>query len=407
MLKGKHILLGVAGGIACYKTAALASALVKQHAAVQVLMTENATRFITPFTFEQLTGNQVLTDLFSPHNQSCIAHIAAAEQADFALIAPATANILAKLANGIADDILTTTLLACDCPKAAAPSMNTKMYENPVTQDNLSKLRKYGWEIIEPLTGRLACGTIGTGKMPEPEQLLEVCLHGAAHTKDMVGKHVLVTAGPTCEAIDPVRYITNHSSGKMGYAIAKAAVQRGAAVTMVSGKTELSKPMYLRTIDALSAEDMHREVLRAAEDADIIIMAAAVADYRPIDVATQKMKKSDDDLTLHLFRTEDILAELGKRKKRGQFLCGFSMETEHLIENSRRKLVRKNLDLIAANQLNQKDCGFRTDTNQFTLIREQEIKTLPLMSKEAAAHALLDEILRQQENATSAISESS
>lgn len=393
MLRGKTVVLGVTGGIACYKAASLASALVKQHANVQVLMTENATRFISPITFEQLTGNKVLVDTFDRSFQHSVAHVSVADRADFVLIAPATANVLAKLAHGLADDMLTTTVLACNCPKAAAPAMNTKMYENPVTQDNIAALRRYGWEIVEPASGRLACGAVGKGKLPEPEQLLEVCLHQLAHSKDMIGKRVLVTAGPTREALDPVRYLTNHSSGRMGYAIAKAASSRGAEVTLVSGPTALPRPGYVEVVDVVSAQDMYAAVTDRADQMDIIIKAAAVADYRPANIADQKMKKSDDELSIPLERTKDILAELGARKQPGQFLCGFSMETEHLLENSQKKLVKKHLDLIAANNVKVEGAGFGVDTNVLTLISPDGVRKLPLLSKDEAANALLDEIL--------------
>ena len=393
MLRGKTVVLGVTGGIACYKAASLASALVKQHANVQVLMTENATRFISPITFEQLTGNKVLADTFDRSFQHSVAHVSVADQADFVLIAPATANVLAKLAHGLADDMLTTTVLACNCPKAAAPAMNTKMYENPVTQDNIAALRRYGWEIVEPASGRLACGAVGKGKLPEPEQLLEVCLHQLTHSKDMIGKRVLVTAGPTREALDPVRYLTNHSSGRMGYAIAKAASSRGAEVTLVSGPTALPRPGYVEVVDVVSAQDMYAAVTDRADEMDIIIKAAAVADYRPANIADQKMKKSDDELSIPLERTKDILAELGARKRPGQFLCGFSMETEHLLENSQKKLVKKHLDLIAANNVKVEGAGFGVDTNVLTLISPDGVRKLPLLSKDEAANALLDEIL--------------
>ena len=392
MLRGKTVVLGVTGGIACYKAASLASALVKQHANVQVLMTENATRFISPITFEQLTGNKVLVDTFDRSFQHSVAHVSVADRADFVLIAPATANVLAKLAHGLADDMLTTTVLACNCPKAAAPAMNTKMYENPVTQDNIAALRRYGWEIVEPASGRLACGAVGKGKLPEPEQLLEVCLHQLAHSKDMIGKRVLVTAGPTREALDPVRYLTNHSSGRMGYAIAKAASSRGAEVTLVSGPTALPRPGYVEVVDVVSAQDMYAAVTDRADEMDIIIKAAAVADYRPANIADQKMKKSDDELSIPLERTKDILAELGARKRPGQFLCGFSMETEHLLENSQKKLVKKHLDLIAANNVKVEGAGFGVDTNVLTLISPDGVRKLPLLSKDEAANALLDEI---------------
>jgi phosphopantothenoylcysteine decarboxylase/phosphopantothenate--cysteine ligase len=393
MLTGKTIVLGVTGGIACYKAAALASALVKLHADVQVIMTENATQFVTPITFEQLTGNKALVDTFDRNFRFDVGHVAIADKADLVLVAPATANVLAKLAHGLADDMLTTTILACNCPKAAAPAMNTKMYENPVTQDNLQTLRRYGWEIVEPASGRLACGAVGKGKLPEPEALVEVCLHTLAHEKDMAGKRVLVTAGPTQEAIDPVRYLTNHSTGKMGYAIAKAASRRGAAVTLVSGPVDLQRPAYMDVVDVTSAQDMYQAVMARAAQADIIIKAAAVADYRPAAVAENKVKKSDSDLSLALTRTEDILAQLGAQKRPGQFLCGFSMETENMVENSQRKLKKKNLDMIAANNLKVTGAGFGVDTNILTLITPAGATELPLLSKDQAANALLDAIL--------------
>ena len=393
MLKGKHIVLGVTGGIACYKACELASLLVKQHADVQVIMTENATKFVTPITFEQLTGNKALTDTFDRNFVHSVEHIAVADKADMVIIAPATANIIAKLAHGIADDMLTTTVLACRCPKAIAPSMNTGMLENPVTQDNIETLRHYGWEIIEPDSGRLACGAVGKGKLPTPERLLESVLHTAAHEKDMTGMKVLVTAGPTREALDPVRYLTNHSSGKMGYAIAKAASRRGADVTLVSGKTNLTKPAYVNVVDITTAQDMYDAVMAEAGSADIIIKAAAVADYRPASVSDNKIKKTDGDMSIPLERTKDILKTLGENKKDGQFLCGFSMETENMIENSRAKLAKKNLDMIAANNVKVDGAGFGVDTNILTLITEDDQKQLPIMSKDEAANALLDEIL--------------
>lgn len=395
MLNGKTIVLGVTGGIACFKAAALASMLKKQRADVQVIMTENATKFVTPLTFEQLTGNKALVDTFDRNFVHSVEHIAVADRADFVLIAPATANVIAKLAHGLADDMLTTTVLACRCKKAIAPAMNTGMYENPVTQDNIETLRHYGWEIVDPATGRLACGTSGKGRLPEPEDLLEVCLHALSHEKDMTGKRVLVTAGPTQEAIDPVRYLTNHSSGRMGYAIANAAARRGAIVTLVSGPTALKKPAYVNTVDVVTAEDMFEAVMQYAPESDIIIKAAAVADYRPATVADNKLKKSDDALSIPLERTKDILGTLGKEKRKGQFLCGFSMETEHMLENSRAKLEKKNLDMIAANNVKEAGAGFQVDTNILTLITNDGETALPLMSKDAAADALLDAILKR------------
>jgi phosphopantothenoylcysteine decarboxylase/phosphopantothenate--cysteine ligase len=392
MLKGKTVVLGVTGGIACYKACELASLLVKQHADVQVIMTENACKLVTPVTFEQLTGNKALTDTFDRNFVHSVEHISVATRADMVIIAPATANIVAKLAHGIADDMLTTTVLACTCPKAIAPSMNTAMFENPVTQDNIKTLAGYGWEVIDPDSGRLACGAVGKGKLPSPERLLEACIHTLAHEKDMTGKKVLVTAGPTREALDPVRFLTNHSTGKMGYAIAKAAAGRGAEVTLVSGKVDLPKPSYVNTVDIVSAQDMYDAVMKYAGNADIIIKAAAVADYRPATVADNKIKKKDGDMSIPLERTTDILKELGQKKKDGQFLCGFSMETENMIENSRAKLTKKNLDMIAANNVKVEGAGFGTDTNVLTLITADSMTELPIMSKAEAADKLLDEI---------------
>ncbi len=396
MLKGKNILLGVTGGIACYKACELTSLLVKQHANVQVIMTENATKFVTPITFEQLSGNKALVDTFDRNFVHSVEHISVADKTDMVIIAPATANVIAKLANGLADDMLTTTVLACRCPKAIAPAMNTAMYENPVTQDNIAKLVHYGWEIIEPASGRLACGAVGKGKLPDPQRLLEAVLHTAAHEKDMEGLNVLVTAGPTREALDPVRYLTNHSSGKMGYAIANAAANRGANVTLVSGPTNLAKPSYMDVVDIESAKDMYEAVSSRSDKMDIIIKAAAVADYRPATVADNKIKKSDDDLSIPLERTTDILKTLGADKKPGQFLCGFSMETENMLENSKAKLTKKNLDMIAANNVKVDGAGFGVDTNVLTLITQDDVKELPLMSKTQAADALLDEILKRR-----------
>ena len=393
MLRGKTVVLGVSGGIACYKAAALASMLVKQHADVQVLMTENATRFVTEITFEQLTGNKALVDTFDRNFVHSVEHVAVADRADFVLIAPATANVIAKLAHGIADDMLTTTVLACRCPKAIAPAMNTAMYENPVTQDNLETLRRYGWEVIEPGSGHLACGAEGKGRLPEPEELLETCLHAAAHEKDMAGRRVLVTAGPTREPLDPVRYLTNRSSGRMGYAVAKAAARRGAEVTLVSGPVSLPKPGYMRVVYVESAQDMYDAVTGLAQGADIVVKAAAVADYRPETVSENKIKKSDREMAIPLARTKDILAALGKNRREGQFLCGFSMETENLLENSRAKLKKKGLDMIAANNVRVPGAGFGVETNVLTLITKDGETELPLMSKDAAADALLDAIL--------------
>lgn len=399
MLQGKTVVLGVTGGIAAYKMPNLASALVKLGCNVQVLMTQNATQFITAVTFETLTGNKALVDTFDRNFSFQVEHIAVADQADLVMIAPATANVIAKLAHGLADDMLTTTVLACNCPKIVVPAMNTKMYENPVTQDNLNLLRHYGWEVVEPASGYLACGAVGKGKLPEPEVLLQVILHYLAHEKDMVGKKVLVTAGPTQEALDPVRYLTNHSSGKMGYAIAQAAARRGAQVTLVSGPVALKRLPYVETVDVVSAQEMFEAVAARAAEQDILIKAAAVADYRPMMVAEDKMKKSDDALSIPLERTQDILGWLGQHRRPGQFLCGFSMETQNMVENSRKKLEKKQVDMIAANNLKVEGAGFGVDTNLLTLITKDGLDELPLVSKEAAADLLLDRILKRMEEA--------
>lgn len=393
MLKGKTLILGVSGSIAAYKAANLASLLIKQQSDVHVLMTANATEFISPLTFETLTNNKVPLDTFDRNFQYSTEHIALAKRADLVVIAPATANVIAKLANGIADDMLTTTVLACCCKKIIAPAMNTAMYENPVTQQNIARLRGFGWEFITPASGRLACGDIGLGKMPEPDQLIETILMELAYEKDMEGLKVLVTAGPTIEAIDPVRYITNHSSGKMGYAIARAAAQRGAYVTLVSGKTSLDPPIGADIVNVTSAEDMFTAVTSRSADQDIIIKAAAVADYRPAVTAHDKMKKKGDDLTISLTRTKDILKYLGEHRKEGQFLCGFSMETQNLIENSKKKLLSKKIDMIACNSLKEEGAGFAVDTNLLTIITADDEIPFPLMTKEETAHRLLDTIL--------------
>ena len=394
MLRGKTVLLGVTGGIAAYKAAALASALVKQHAAVEVVMTENATKFVTPLTFEQLTGRRTMVDTFDRNFSHQVEHISLAERTDLVLIAPATANVCAKLAHGLADDMLTTTVLACRCPKLIAPAMNTNMYENPVTQDNLDILRKYGWEVIEPASGRLACGAVGKGKMPEPEDLMQYVLRYLAFEKDMAGKKVLVTAGPTQESLDPVRYLTNHSTGKMGYAIAKMAMLRGAEVTLVSGPTALPHPPFVQVIPVRSAGDMFEAVAANGAQADIIIKAAAVADYTPAHYADDKMKKKDDDLSIPLMRTQDILKYLGENRVPGQIICGFSMETQNMLENSRQKLEKKNVDMICANNLKQAGAGFGVDTNVITMITKEETVELPLLSKEQAANAILDQCMK-------------
>ena len=399
MLQGKTVVLGVTGGIAAYKMPNLASALVKLGCNVQVLMTQNATQFITAVTFETLTGNKALVDTFDRNFSFQVEHIAVADQADLVMIAPATANVIAKLAHGLADDMLTTTVLACNCPKIVVPAMNTKMYENPVTQDNLNTLRRYGWEVVEPASGYLACGAVGKGKLPEPEVLLQVILHDLAHEKDMMGKKVLVTAGPTQEALDPVRYLTNHSSGKMGYAIAQAAARRGAQVTLVSGPVALKRLPYVETVDVVSAQEMFEAVAVRAAEQDILIKAAAVADYRPMMVAEDKMKKSDDALSIPLERTQDILGWLGQHRRPGQFLCGFSMETQNMVENSRKKLEKKQVDMIAANNLKVEGAGYGVDTNLLTLITKDGLDELPLVTKEEAADLLLDRILKRMEEA--------
>lgn len=396
MLEGKHIILGVTGSIAAYKTAALASMLKKQKADVTVILTKNATNFINPITFEELTGNKCLVDTFDRNFQHSVEHISLARWADVFLIAPASANVIAKAAHGLADDMLTTTFLACECPKIVAPAMNTRMYRNPITQDNLALLRKYQTEVIKPAKGYLACGDVGEGKMPEPALLFEY-LAKALTPKDMAGKKVLVTAGPTREKIDPVRYITNHSTGKMGYAIARAAMLRGAEVTLVTGKTELAPPIQVDTVNITSAAEMAEEVKKRAGEQDIIIKAAAVADYRPLHTSDEKIKKTGDEMSIALERTEDILGYLGAHKREGQFLCGFSMETENMEENSRRKLRKKNLDLIVANNLKQTGAGFGTDTNIVTLMSEADTVQLPLMSKEEVADRLLTYIMEHKE----------
>lgn len=394
MLKGKTVLLGVSGGIAAYKAAALASALVKQHAAVEVVMTKNATEFITPLTFEQLTGRRVMVDTFDRNFSHQVEHIALAERTDLVIVAPATANVCAKFAHGLADDMLTTTVLACRCPKLIAPAMNTNMFENPVTQDNLKILEHYGWEIIPPASGRLACGAVGKGKLPEPEVLLDYVMRFLAMPHDLEGKRVLVTAGPTQEALDPVRYLTNHSSGKMGCAIAKMAMLRGADVTLVCGPLSVTPPAFVKTVNVVSAQDMFDAVTSLAPKADLIFKAAAVADYTPAEYNDQKMKKSDNDLSIPLKRTQDILKYLGEHRTDGQVICGFSMETQNMIENSKRKLQSKNIDMICANNLKTEGAGFGVDTNVITVITESEVKELPLQSKESAANAILDESLK-------------
>ncbi len=395
MLQGKHIVLGVTGSIAAYKIASLASMLKKQSADITVIMTPNATNFINPITFETLTGNKCLIDTFDRNFQYSVEHVSLAKQTDVFMIAPASANVIAKAAHGIADDMLTTTLLACDCPKIIAPAMNTRMYQNPIVQDNMKLLESYGMEVITPAVGYLACGDTGEGKMPEPELLYEYILK-ALQPKDMKGLKVLVTAGPTREKLDPVRYISNHSSGKMGYSIARSAMMRGAEVILVTGKTDLTPPMGVHTIEITSAADMAEAVKEHAKTQDIIIKAAAVADYRPKYTADEKMKKKDSDLNIELERTEDILGFLGAHKEKGQFLCGFSMETENMIENSRKKLKKKNLDLIVANNLKEQGAGFGTDTNIVTLLSCEDTLQLPIMSKDEVANRLLSYILEHR-----------
>lgn len=397
MLQGKTVILGVTGSIAAYKAANLASLLKKQHADVHVIMTKNAMEFITPITFETLTGNKCLTDTFDRNFQFEVEHVELAKRADLALVAPASANVMAKLAHGLADDMLTTTILACQCPKLIAPAMNTRMYENPVTQDNMEILKKYGWKLIEPAVGYLACGDTGRGKFPDETMIVEHVLNEIAFEKDMAGLNVLVTAGPTMEAIDPVRFISNHSTGKMGYALAKTCRQRGANVTLVSGKTSLPRPVGVDVVDIKSAQDMYEAVTSRFEQQDVVIKAAAVADYRPATVADQKLKKREDEMSIALERTNDILAYLGSHKQEHQILCGFAMETEQMVEHAQAKLVKKNLDLIAANNVKVAGAGFGTDTNVVTLITKTEIKELELMSKADVSVQIVDEILRIRE----------
>lgn len=398
MLQGKTVLLGVTGGIAAYKAAALCSALVKQHAHVEVIMTQHATEFIAPLTFEQLTGNRTIVNTFDRNFTHQVEHISLAHRTDLVLIAPATANIAAKLAHGLADDMLTTTVLACKCPKLIAPAMNTNMYENPVTQDNLDILRRYGWEVIDPAAGRLACGDVGKGKMPEPEDLLQHVLRHLAFPHDLDGKKILVTAGPTQESIDPVRYITNHSSGKMGYAIARMAMLRGAEVTLISGPTAIAPPPFVTVVPVTSAQDMFEAVAAHSPGCDWVFKAAAVADYTPADYSDDKVKKKDGDLSIPLKRTQDILQYLGDHKQPGQFLCGFSMETRDMLENSRAKLEKKHVDMICANNLKVAGAGFAVDTNVITLITNDGAVELPLLSKEDAANRILDAVKTRSSN---------
>lgn len=393
MLKGKTVVLAVSGSIAAYKIASLASALGKLHADVQVLMTQNATNFINPITFETLTGNKCLVDTFDRNFQYSVEHVALAKRADVVLVAPASANVIGKIANGIADDMLTTTVMACKCKKIISPAMNTQMFENPIVQDNLKKLEHYGYEVIQPAVGLLACKDVGAGKMPEPETLLEYILREVAYEKDLKGKKILVTAGPTQEPIDPVRYLTNHSSGKMGYAIAKVCSMRGADVTLVSGKTAIKPPLFVDVVPVTTARDMYEAVTSRFDQQDIVIKAAAVADYRPKTISDQKVKKADGELSIEMERTDDILKYLGEHKKEDQFLCGFSMETEHMLENSRKKLEKKNLDMIVANNVKVEGAGFAGDTNIVTLITKDDETQLPLLSKEETAVEIMNKIL--------------
>lgn len=390
MLKGKTVLLGITGGIAAYKIANLASALVKLHADVNVIMTQNATNFINPITFESLTGNKCIVDTFDRNFKFKVEHIALAELADVFMVAPTSANVIGKIANGIADDMLTTTLMACKKKKILAPAMNTNMYENPIVQDNIKKLKDYGMEIIEPATGYLACGTTGSGKLPDEKILLEYILREVAYEKDLSGKTVLVTAGPTREAVDPVRFISNHSTGKMGYAIARCASLRGARVILVSGPVSIEPPLFAELVPVVSAEDMYNAVMKYKDDADIIIKSAAVADYTPVAVSSEKIKKQDGDMRIELKRTRDILKELGQSRRENQFICGFAMETENLIENAFKKLESKNVDMIVANSLKTEGAGFGTDTNVVTLITKDGKTELPLMSKDEVAMKILD-----------------
>lgn len=394
MLKGKTVVLAVTGGIAAYKTATLASMLRKQKANVEVLMTKNATNFITPITFESLTGNKCMVDTFDRNFEFHVEHVALAKKADIVLVAPATANVIGKLAGGIADDMLTTTVLACQCPKLIAPAMNTQMWENPIVQDNLKKLERFGHVILPPLSGYLACGDTGAGKMQEPEMLFEQLMLYLAEPKDMEGCRVLVTAGPTQEPLDPVRFLSNHSTGKMGYALARHCARRGAKVTLISGPTSLAAPLGVTMVPVQTAQQMFDAVREHFDETDIVIKAAAVADYRPAEVAAEKMKKQPGDQTLRLERTQDILSWLGEHKKEGQFLCGFAMETQDLLEQARAKLQRKKADLIVANSIRQEGAGFGTDTNVVTLVSEKEERALGCMSKDDTAREIVNEVLK-------------
>lgn len=393
MLKGKTVVLGVTGSIAAYKMADLASMLVKLHADVNVIMTENAVNFINPITFETLTGNKCLVDTFDRNFQYNVEHVALAQRADLFMVAPASANVIGKIAGGIADDMLTTTIMACRAPKFIAPAMNTNMLHNPIVQDNLRKLETYGYEIISPATGYLACGATGAGKLPSADTLLSYIMRQLRYEKDLAGKRVLVTAGPTVEAIDPVRFVTNHSTGKMGYAIAECAMERGAEVTLVTGRTAIKPPPFVKVVPVVSAQDMFDAVKACYREMDLIIKSAAVADYTPVTTAAEKIKKKEDGLSIPFKRTTDILSYLGQHKKTGQVICGFAMETENLIENATKKLESKNVDLIVANNLKVAGAGFGTDTNVVTLINKTGTRPLPLLSKDEVAKALLDELL--------------
>lgn len=393
MLEGKNVILGVTGSIAAYKIASLASMLKKMHCNVDVIMTKNAVNFINPISFETLTGNKCIVDTFDRNFQFNVEHVSLAKKADLIMVAPASANFIGKAANGIADDMLTTTFMACRCKKIAAPAMNTNMYVNPIVQDNIKKLKNYGVEIITPATGYLACGDTGAGKMPEPEVLCNYILRELQYEKDMEGLKVCVTAGPTKEAIDPVRFISNHSTGKMGYAVARNAMLRGAEVTLIAGETSLEDVPFVNMVRVVSAKDMYDAVMEYGKEADIVVKAAAVADYRPAEVSDEKIKKKDDNMSIKLERTQDIIGELGKNKKKGQFLCGFSMETQNVLENSKEKLKKKNLDMIVANDLRARGAGFGTDTNLVTLITPSDVRSLELMSKDEVAASIFDYIL--------------
>lgn len=395
MLNNKTVLLGISGGIAAYKSAYLASRLVKEGAEVHVIMTMHACNFINPITFETLTGNKCITDTFDRNFQHNVEHVALAKKADVLMVAPATANVIAKLARGLADDMLTTTFLACRCPKIVAPAMNTNMYENPITQDNLTILERYGMQVVKPASGYLACGDTGAGKMPEPEVLFRYLEREIACEKDMVGKKVLITAGATRESMDPVRFITNHSTGKMGFALARECMLRGAEVTLVKAQTTAEPPMFVNVVEVSSAADMFEAVTKRAAEQDIIIKAAAVSDYTPAEVSDQKVKKKDGDLSIPMKRTKDILMHLGEHKREGQFLCGFSMETENMLENSKAKLLKKKADMIVANNLKDAGAGFGTDTNLVTIITRNDVKELTLMGKDQVAKAIIDEIMNR------------